>query len=182
MPYAVELYLDQQSSERVRGLKEELKSRGIDVDEGTRSHISLSIYGNLNLMEFRTRLERFAEAQAPFSISLASIGIFATESPIIYLAPTVTMGLLQLHQDFCEFFSEYDGLAWDYYRPGLWVPHCTLAMNLDGSKVKEAVDIICRLRLPLYGILDKIGVLEFSPNKELFEFNLPVIPQSAELV
>ncbi len=172
MPYAIELYFEKESAKKVQEMKTKLKAKGIDIDEGTRPHISLSIYEDLNIGDFKGKLQRFAKTRKCFGINLGSIGIFATEFPVVYLAPTVTIDLLKLHQDFHTYFGEYDSSTWDYYRPGIWVPHCTLAMNLKDEKVKEAVEISREFSLPINVVLDKIGVLEFSPNKHLFEFEL----------
>jgi 2'-5' RNA ligase len=170
MPYAIELYLDNESGEKVQLIRDKLKEKGINVDEGARPHVSLAIYQDLNLQVFEKQLGEFAKQNKFFDIVLASIGIFATEASVVFLAPTVTSELLRFHKGFHDFFKENDNAAWDYYRPGKWVPHCTLAMDLTNEMVSGAVEIVRQFSLPIQGRVDRIGVLEFSPNKHLFEF------------
>ena len=172
MPYAIELYLDKESAEKVQNIRTKLKENGITVDEGAKPHVSLVIYEELNLQVFKPRLQEFAKQKNSLNITLASIGMFATEYPVVFLAPTVTSNLLKLHKEFHDFFRESDNVAWDYYRPEKWVPHCTLAMNLSDDMVSEAIEITRHFSLPIHGRLNRIGVLEFSPNKHLFEYEM----------
>jgi 2'-5' RNA ligase len=172
MPYAIELYLDKKSAEKVRSMRTKLRESGVNIDEGTKPHVSLAIYQELNIRVFRPRLQDFSKQKGSLNVSLASIGMFTTEYPVVFLAPTVTDDLLSFHKEFHDYFREFDGAAWDYYRPGKWVPHCTLAMNLSDEMVGKAIEITRRFSLPIRGALDRIGVLEFSPNKQLFEYEM----------
>jgi hypothetical protein len=40
------------------------------------------------------------------------------------------------------------GQVWPEYRPGWWVPHCTLAMPLSGDEAGRAVTALDRTDLP----------------------------------
>lgn len=172
MPYAVELYFDMESTKKIEDIRTKLKENGIGVDEGTKPHVSIAIYENLDIETFRIKLQKFSYQRNPLDIILASIGIFASECPVVFLAPIVTSGLLKFHKEFHEFFKELGDSAWDYYRPEKWVPHCTLAMNIPGEMVSRAVELARHFALPIYGTLQRVGVIEFSPNKQLFEYDL----------
>ena len=41
------------------------------------------------------------------------------------------------------------GGSWDHYRPGTWVPHCTLATDMEPDQFGTALAIAGRVSLPL---------------------------------
>jgi hypothetical protein len=43
MPYAIELYLDDESSTQVEKIQKKFQENGINIDKGTKPHVSLSI-------------------------------------------------------------------------------------------------------------------------------------------
>ncbi|SDY53742.1 hypothetical protein SAMN05660462_00257 [Proteiniborus ethanoligenes] len=47
MPYAIELYLDDEGSTRINEIRSELQKNKIYIDEGTKPHVSLCIYGDI---------------------------------------------------------------------------------------------------------------------------------------
>ncbi|HHY10629.1 MAG TPA: hypothetical protein GX528_08710 [Firmicutes bacterium] len=61
MPYAVELYLDEEASAAVERIKVMLSDNSTDIDQGTRPHVSLSIYADLPILEFENEVRRFAK-------------------------------------------------------------------------------------------------------------------------
>ena len=83
---------------------------------------------------------------------------------MIFLSPVSSQTLLNIHSDFHREFNEYLSDGWQYYLPGNWVPHCTLAINATADMVKRAVDILHGVTLPIEVTVKKIGVLKFAPN------------------
>ena len=57
--------------------------------------------------------------------------------------------------------------AWDHYRPGAWVPHCTLASDLEPQQFGSALAIAGRTSLPFECRLVEVGIVEFRPVKQL---------------
>lgn len=172
MPYAIELYLDEESAKRVNLIRHNLKLAGIPIDQGTKPHITLAIYENIEMKVFSNELQMFADKIRSLSVTLSSIGMFVTEKPVIYLAPIVTKGLLTIHSKLHNDFIRYQHEAWDYYLPNKWVPHCTLAMNLHDDMVQRAIEICQELQLPFEVELTSIGILKFPPNKHLIQFKI----------
>ncbi|KPU26288.1 hypothetical protein TR13x_10765 [Caloranaerobacter sp. TR13] len=172
MPYAIELYVDTESSKTIDEICNKLASEGISIDKGTKPHISLAIYEDIPIESFKKELQMFSYKTKPFDITLSSVGMFVTESIVIYLAPTVTKELLGIHSEFHNSFKKYRSKAWDYYLPNRWVPHCTLAMNLNDEMVNKTINICRGLELPINVKINKSGILEFKPNKQLIEYKL----------
>ncbi len=167
MPYAVELALDPMSAAVVSRAWRELADAGIGymAGAGARPHVSLGIWDGLDLDGARTALERFADETPPVPLTFASVGLFPRVA--VFLAPTVTAELRDLHAGFHRRFGQLGRAAWEYYRPGVWVPHCTLALDLAPDQFGSALTIAARLPLPLESRLVEVGIVEFRPVKQL---------------
>jgi hypothetical protein len=50
---------------------------------------------------------------------------------------------------------------------GGWVPHCTLASDLEPEQFGSALAIAGRVRLPIECRLVEVGIVEFRPVKQL---------------
>ena len=172
MPYAVMLFFDEESTVRLENIREALRLRGVEVDEAAKPHISLAIYHDLDVADLRVRLEKFARTCPPEPLRFGSIGVFPADPPVVFLAPIVSCDLLDLHARFHAHFADYASEEWDYYRPGVWVPHCTLALQLDERAFRAMGEVFKELPLPRGVTVERIGVLGFSPNNPLFDFVL----------
>ncbi len=170
MPYAIECYLDEKSSEIIRNIWTQLELNHINTDKGVKPHVSLMIYEEIPIENFKEKLLEFSKNIKPINILLSSLGLFCINSPVLFLSPVVSHDLLELHSFFNNFFKEYKDHAWQYYLPGKWVPHCTLALDITWDDVKKAMEICKKITLPLQVTLNRIGILEFRPNKQLVEY------------
>lgn len=172
MPYAIELALDPAAAAVVRRVWRELDEAGMTymARSGARPHISLGVWETLDRAGFEAELARFAGETSPIAITLASVGFFPGAA--VFLAPTVTTGLLDLHAGFHRRFERLGTSPWNYHAPGVWVPHCTLAMDLAEDRVGAALEIAGRAPLPLPGRLEQIGIVEFRPVTQLFSCDL----------
>jgi 2'-5' RNA ligase len=167
MPYAIELVLDPETAAVVQRAWRELADAGIEymAASGARPHVSLGIWETLDHEAAEAELKRFAAETPPVSLTLASVGLFPGVA--VFLAPTVTAELLELHAGFHRRFGPLGRAPWDHYRPGIWVPHCTLAMELAPGRFSDALAIAARTPLPLEARLIEVGIVEFRPVKEL---------------
>ena len=172
MPYAIELYLDGEASAMIGKIHSTLRNNGIHIDEGTSPHVSLCIYQDLPLDEFEGALRRFAGELRPFDVTFPRVDAFRTAQPVIFLAPEAGTQLLDVHERFHNRFRTYRERVWQYYRPGVWVPHCTLCMDLSQEMFQAATRLLKDLALPIHARFERIGILEFHPNKQLSVFDL----------
>ena len=51
--------------------------------------------------------------------------------------------------------------------PGTWVPHCTLATDMEPDQFGTALAIAGRVSLPLECRVGEVGIVEFRPVKQL---------------
>ena len=168
MPYTFELALDPASAAVVRQAWQELDDAGIGYVArlGVRPHVSRGIWESLDHGRAEAELRRFAGATSEIGLTFASMGLFPGVA--VFLAPTVTVALLELHAaDFHRRFAQLGQGAWGHYQPGIWVPHCTLATNLALDRFGDALAIAGRAPLPLESRLVEAGIVEFRPVKQL---------------
>ena len=176
MGYAIELFFDDASERAVRrtwdGLGAALGKPSLS-ELGARPHVSLAVYDDsLETNGFPERLLDFARSVAPFEFKLSSVGTFPGSEGVVFLAPVVTLRLLEVHARFHEVFSKHDHAGMGYYLPGNWVPHCTVAIDLPAAEVREAVGYCREAFRPISGRFQEIGLVEFRPVKELCTFKL----------
>ena len=175
MGYAVELNLSRDSAVRVVKVWESLAREGISsvmLDVGARPHISLAVLDDLNPEALRTDLSRFAEHTPPLSLDLASAGTFPTAEGVVFLAPVVTQELLAVHSRFHSLLTERGIDSAAYYRPGNWVPHCTVAIDLAPGKIGAALENCVRSEAFGAVDLDEVSLIEFRPVREIYAFPL----------
>ena len=159
----------------VRGLWQTLADRGVTSlmpELGARPHISLTVFDELYPPDVHEALQNFAAEVAPIPLQFSAVGIFPTAEGVVFLAPVVTQRLLDVHADFHARMAALGRQSLPYYRPGNWVPHCTVAMNLPPEQIPTTV-AICKAA-PVFHAFSLVGLdlIEFRPVKTIYEFPL----------
>jgi 2'-5' RNA ligase len=166
MPFAIEMFLDDAGAGAVREIWRALADAGLSdfqLTSGARPHVTLAVYPELDASVAAPAIAAFAAAEPALPISFASLGCFPTDQGVVFLAPVVTRPLLDLHARFHAALRPVAGDGWPYYRPGAWVPHCTLAFETPPERIPAAVDLCRRAALPPAARLDAVGIVEFRP-------------------
>jgi hypothetical protein len=70
--------------------------------------------------------------------------------------------LLAVHAAAYEMWCRHTRQRWDYYAPGQWVPHCTMAFHLPAERLDAAVGICLRAPLPLEVRVEQVGLVRVS--------------------
>ena len=142
------------------------------LDVGAQPHISLAVFENLDPQMLRADLSRFAEVTRPLSLDLASAGTFPTAEGVVFLAPVVTQELLLVHQRFHRLLSDRGLDCVAYYRPGNWVPHCTVAIDVAPDRVAASLEMCVQSEAFGAVALDEVSLIEFRPVREVYAFPL----------
>jgi 2'-5' RNA ligase len=171
--FVVQLNLDAEADATLKALATRLDTvPGLATVQGVGSahHLSLAIYDDPPTEDVPARLADFADTLGPFTLNLANIGIFAGERSVLYLGPAVTEPLLALHRRFHALFRDLP--CWPVYRPGAWIPHATLAMDIEPRALGPAVEIIRQAHLPITARLDSLALVEAFPVQTLVRIAL----------
>lgn len=131
--FAVVLYFDDFTEHRVRQAWESLDRSGVPsagetYEEGYRPHITLAILSTPHPEQAAARLRAPLSNVSGLPVSLTALGFFLTDKAPAFLSVAPTSRLLRLHDDVHSALGAME--TWSYYRPGNWMPHCTLAMDV----------------------------------------------------
>lgn len=163
---AVCLYFDADAAAAVRLAWKRIAEAGISdemPEAGWRPHVTLSGCRDLRLEEYLPVLREFAAQTKPQDISFTSVGYFGGGNrQTVFLAPTVTRGLLNLHERHHGLVAPFCSAVSPYYTPDGWTPHCTLALNLPTERLAQAVTLTDDFGLPIMGRLMAVGVVRVA--------------------
>jgi 2'-5' RNA ligase len=155
--FAVELLFDPEAEAAVLDVWREVAGVGSSVlfDLAARPHVTLAVHEEPDGPQLDRTVRRFRAPATPFR--LASAGTFPGDEGVAFLAPVVTDALLELHR---RWHAASPG-SHEHYRPGVWVPHCTVGILLEGRGMAEALEI-ARRALPIRGEFREIALIAFT--------------------
>lgn len=153
---AAVLHFDETTEQCVREAWAALEDHGIASAASTyttdyRPHVTLAIVDTPDAARLTPRLRRLLDDAAGLRLTMTGLGFFLTGRAPAYLVVSPTTELLTLHARVHRTIERTTGPArsWSYYRPGSWIPHCTLAMGVGcQSSVAEA---LAGVSLPVSG-------------------------------
>lgn len=170
---ALELYFDHVSEERVtRSIPPALVGESI-LDIGARPHISLALFvppvDEEALIDIAKRL---AGMVPKFRLYLSAVGVFPGDEGAIYLAPSVVPELTAAHRLGHDLIAQA-GLPTDpLYRPGRWVPHCTVVMGVPDHLISSQVDLLRKSDVCGWVGIASVGAITYRPVVEIAQFDL----------
>ncbi|PTA46221.1 2'-5' RNA ligase family protein [Micromonospora sp. RP3T] len=141
MVAALELYLDTDASRRIRVLWDLLESEGVPsmrslLAQRHRPHVSLAVAPRLDPERVAAALAGTVVA-APLRLEFQHAGQFVGR--VLWLGPAPTSELLAHHAVVYERLARAGVDVVEHYRPGRWVPHCTLSMRVPNPLMAAAV-------------------------------------------
>jgi 2'-5' RNA ligase len=161
MPFAIELILDSRSAAIVTSVWAALAAEGIGTTLTGRPHVTLSDCEEIDLPLVKENVQAFAQTYAPSPVQFGSVGTFANETSVVFLAPVATPALVEAHADFWVSFTGCQTESRHFYRPENWIPHCTLGLGLTPEQVPRAIALGQAIELPLFGCFEAISIVEF---------------------
>ncbi|MFV2103408.1 2'-5' RNA ligase family protein [Micromonospora sp. LOL_024] len=141
MVAALELYLDTVATRRIRVLWDALEAEGVQslrslLEQRHRPHVSLAVAPNLDPHRVASALAGTTLA-VPLRLSFQHAGQFVGR--VLWLGPAPTSELLEHHRRVHDQLAAAGIGLVDHYRPGRWVPHCTLSMRVPNALMAAAV-------------------------------------------
>jgi 2'-5' RNA ligase len=166
--YAVVLHFDEETDRRLREVWAALDVHGVDSVARThgaayRPHLTLAIIETADAARATDALRRPLAGAAGIPVTLNAVGFFLTGAAPAYLGVTPTSSLLLLHEQVHAALG--DVASWDYYRPGSWVPHCTLAMGVTSPSAVADV-VTSALALPLHATVSGAHLARLPDNRD----------------
>jgi 2'-5' RNA ligase len=165
MAFALEMYFDSESDRTLRAIWEELARAGVSTvmrDGGYRPHVSLAVAAEVDAAAMAADLAAYAATAPPLSLLLSYVGIFPGTEGVVYLGAVAASKLLKVHAAVYRLWRRHTLQRWEYYAPGQWVPHCTMAFMLPLSRIAAAAGICLRAPLPLEVRVTHVGLVQVS--------------------
>lgn len=149
--YAVVAVFNPELERAIIEVWDELKEKGISAYasqvKNRRPHITLGDGQQLDPVRFSEDFVRYYRDHKPIEVRLASIGSFI-RTGILYYSPVLSEELTALHRDFHKQFLPPDGNESSLYRPGSWIPHCTIANRLSTEEQLKAFELVKDREIP----------------------------------
>lgn len=159
------LYFDSGTDAAIRGLWQRIEDAGLPsrmLELNYPPHMSILLCEDTDLNGLSQKLPEFVAMHPPLPVSFHSLGVFAGEDGVIYLAPTVDRTLLDFHAELWKLMEPYTVHSQDYYRPGTWVPHVTLNLNVPLNQLGEVMEVLQRAEYPLHGMVKELFIADFQ--------------------
>lgn len=144
MPKTLEIFLDPDTTAAVEALWSRLDDAHVPslaTRSPARHRPHISVTNVADTLPITPALIGAAEAMLGTPVRLPALGIFAGLESVLYLA-----------------------VVWEYYLPGRWVPHATLAMQLDGPTPSRAVGLL-HPYTELRAEIASVGLVDFETGK-----------------
>ncbi len=146
--YALELFLDSVGDAAVRELWNRLEDAGLQ-SLATRSHrrhrpqVTLAV---AEQFEVDDRARSLLEQTPGTELTMPVLGTFPGEAAVLFLGVTSNAALLNTHAALRAAIASGSAGLWDHYRPGNWVPHCTLAMDWKPDRRTHSSEAVAEPR------------------------------------
>jgi 2'-5' RNA ligase len=160
----INICFDEISAAKVESLQRRLSQRSItDCAErlGYAPHITLLRYDEGSLDEMIEAARGFREQAASLASAICSLSLFGGASPVLWLGLVPNAPLYEFHRALHGKLPDLN--VHSHYAPENWVPHVTLAADLDQSSAAAAVDATLPIFGPFTANPDRIEIVTFPP-------------------
>jgi len=175
MPYAISIRSEHESSVAIRSLWSvfaQLESAPSMESMVYPPHITLAIYDDIPSPALFDSLQAALEKMNKCTIHFNALSYFEQPGKIIvWAAPCLPNEIANAHT---RIHNQIDrALCREHYRPGIWVPHCSLATDININRKEEALLLIEQYNDSFDVVFDTIDCVAFLPVKVLKEHKLP---------
>ena len=140
---------------------------------GYAPHFTFAIYDADDIDETtrKNALDQAVQGQTELRVVFDRIGVFAGSPLVLWADPGAHNSLREMHNAIHDVIDPT--LCRPHYRPGFWVPHCTLGMNIRQDRRAEAEAFAQSFRGPIEAVFDVVDCVTFPPLRVTAEKRLP---------
>lgn len=177
MQYAIELYYDEDTENKLFQLSEGIADKKIStkfLEWKTRPHLTLACFNDVDELLCIEKIKKFAESHKVMPAYIGSIGMF-NDTKTIFVSPVMNSGMYQFQRELHDSLKNFDTNGWEWYHPDHWVPHCTIALTKedDGEAFFQASNYILHEFKKMWGKFISIGLVKITfPVEEIFTAGL----------
>lgn len=166
MKYAIEMYFDKETENEIMRLAQKVADNNLStkfLEWKTRPHITMAVFNDVDESKCIELLNNFAKGVKAIPAFLDSVAMF-NDTKTVFLNPTMTKSMFELHSDLHEKLKEFDTQGWEWYLPDGWVPHCTIALNSedDDEMFYKTSELILREFKKIEGSYEALGLVKIT--------------------
>ena len=173
MKYAIELYYDKETEEKIFNLAKRVADEKLSMkfwEWKTRPHLTLACFNDVDEGKCIEQLKKFAQSHKRMPAQISSVGMF-NDTRTIFLSPVMNSGMYQLQRELHEYLKDFDTTGWEWYCPDRWVPHCTVALTREDEDCVfyKASDLILHEFKKITGEFVSVGLVKVTfPVEEIY--------------
>ncbi|MBZ6077034.1 2'-5' RNA ligase family protein [Microvirga puerhi] len=174
MTYAISLKAVNHTADPIRALWDR-----VALFEGTPSmvaldyapHITLAVYQKIAPELLKMALLRAVEGIPALRLTFTRLRVFEGDPLVLWADPSPSAALAQLHARVHDSIDPAN--CHPHYRPGAWIPHCTLGTKIRKDHRAEAIAFTTQPIEPFDVLFDVADCVTFPPVSVLEEHVLP---------
>ena len=143
--------LDAEGDLAIRDLWSRLEQLGVPSLQGhvpsIRPHLSLTVTDDADGL--RQHAPGLALRGVETDIEMGAVALFSADPPVLVLTVAPAPELVALHARVSAALAAAGVDVWPHYRPGTWLPHCTLSMGVPTEVVAHALAACLASPLPV---------------------------------
>ena len=176
MGFAVVGYFDKDSDIIIKSLWQGMADSEVCnylINSENNPHIKFAMYNDLDIKSANRNIKLLSEKTKKIKIHFKTYSFYPNDLPFVCIDIAVSLPILELHTEIQNIFNENNKKdTRNFFEQGIWKPDCQLTRGFDKSKLINAINYLSETKLPFDGFLDRIGLIEFHPAKQLFSYNL----------
>ena len=169
MDFAILLYFDQETEKTIASWTQRLVDAGVNdtlLAMKMRPHLTVAEMDAEDVAPLEAAVDSLADQIPRLELKLASLGLFPNEAGVLFLAPIVEEPLLDFHRLVHKKLAPLSDAFSPLYEEKNWVPHCTLALELDNEQFSTAYMLMKEIFQPLTAKIVDIGIFKCCPFEE----------------
>jgi 2'-5' RNA ligase len=173
MPFAIGIKADNDTARPIRALWDEvgrLEPTPTMIGMGYPPHVTLAIYDQLDEAKAVAALDAAFARIPAIRLTFGAIDWFENDPLVLWAVPGAHGLLQQAHAAVHRMIGPM--LCRPHYRPGHWVPHCTLGTAIPHDRRDEARAMTQRVVAPFEVTFDTADVVRFLPVEVIREQRL----------
>ena len=168
MAYGIGLVFDPDTEAHIREVWGRLASQGLTTPLarlGCLPHASFILSETLRVDDLARNLERLGDFPRRLEVRFSHVGVFTEPELVLFYGLTPTDGLLRVHADVARIYRQWSSAITARTQPGVWVPHCTLATQVDAGRLSDAIAAAATLTLPWVATQVRLAMVQFDPGR-----------------
>ncbi|BCN30826.1 hypothetical protein [Anaeromicropila herbilytica] len=176
MPFAIVGYYDKYTDEKIKLLWKGMADIGVDdylIRSDNNPHFKFAMYEDLDINNVQQELYSMTKTIKKLPVQFKSYSFYPNEKPFISIDLAVSHLILDIQDEIRKKCDKYAKLYdFNYFDQGIWKPDCQLTIEFEKEKLGKAIEYLSNTVLPFDGIVERIGIIEFPPAKQLFSYEL----------